>query len=161
MKLPQIFIIGDTHFNHEAMEKLCGRPKNHTELTIENWRRAVRPCDTTFHLGDVIFNRAGELKILLDSISGRKILVRGNHDTRSLHWYLSHGFDFACDSFTYGDLYFTHIPALSLPVGCSVNIHGHLHNTGHREHKAEIWHRLFCLENVGYRPVELTEFLKR
>ena len=163
VKPPKVWLITDTHFNHARMLELCGRPENFTQLILENWRKTVAPDDLVFHLGDVIFNRSSELKPMMESLPGKKILVKGNHDMQRSHWYMNRGFAFVCYGMEFRGVYFTHKPAKELPEGCKVNIHGHLHNTPHRdaEYEARPWHRLLALENENYTPVLLEEFLSR
>ena len=160
---PKVWLITDTHFNHAKMMELCGRPANFNELIVENWRKTVGDDDLVFHLGDVIFNRAAELKGIMEGLPGKKILVKGNHDNARSHWYMRRGFSFVCYGFEYAHAYFTHKPALALPEGCTVNVHGHLHNTTHRdaEYEPRPWHRLLSLENENYTPVLLESFLAR
>lgn len=160
---PKTWIITDTHFNHTKMIELCGRPENFTEVIIKNWQKTVGDEDTVIHLGDVIFNRAGELKDINASLPGRKILIRGNHDMERSHWYTRRGFSVVCFGMVYAHAYFTHKPAKILPEDCTVNIHGHLHNTSHRdaEYEQRPWHRLLALENENYAPVLLDSFLAR
>lgn len=162
MKPPRIFIIADTHFNHDKQLEF-GRPTNFTELIIKNWQKTVRECDTVFHLGDVIFSRPSELKDIMNRLPGRKILVRGNHDKEQIEWYMSRGFAFACDAFEYEDTVFTHVPLTQIPKYLNRNIHGHLHDDFHRigecpmsEHNV-----LFSLEQENYTPQEYDEFKGR
>ena len=165
------WIISDTHFNHKGISVWGGRPPDHKEQTIASMRSLIKPGDTLFHLGDVIFSKQGELTEILNSIHGTKILVRGNHDTQKNRWYLNHGFsavvnraEVSCD----GEKFLlTHIPVPVSEFGCcAVNIHGHLHNTAHRNHDLpKDWdpgytHLLFILEN-GYYPRQLGEFIQR
>lgn len=160
---PKVWLITDTHFNHARMLELCGRPVNFNELIIENWRRVVGSDDLVFHLGDVIFNRAGELKSIMAGLPGTKIMVKGNHDHAPSRWYMRRGFAFCCYGFEFRGCYFTHKPAKALPEGCKVNIHGHLHNSRHHdgEFAPQPWHRLLAIENEGYSPVLLDSFLAR
>jgi calcineurin-like phosphoesterase family protein len=160
-----IWLISDTHFYHDRIILYCNRPQNHTQLIIENWATAVKEDDITIHLGDVIFKQSSQIKNILDSIAGRKILVRGNHDNESLPWYMSHGFDFACDQFVYNNIIFTHAPISVLPVGIETNIHGHLHNAPFIKEKWDLksrpFNKLFAIELEDYKPVLLDTFVKK
>ncbi len=162
MKPPKIWLIADTHFNHDAMVRLCGRPQNQTELIIKNWKAAVSENDITIHLGDVIFNRPSELPQIMAQIPGRKNLILGNHDRNNSHWYMNRGFDFACESMVFRGIFYSHRPAQILPEGATLNIHGHLHNTNlHSDIPLHPWNKLFALEYTDYKPVLLEDFLKR
>ncbi len=158
----KIWLITDTHFNHDAMVKLSGRPENHTQLIIDNWRKAVKPEDLTIHLGDVIFSRASELTSILESIAGRKVLVMGNHD-RKPRWYMTHGFDFACYRFELGHSLFVHEPQFELPPNCERVIHGHLHNSNHHEYDEPIpsYNKLLAIEDTDYHPILLETFIEK
>lgn len=160
-----IYIISDTHLHHDNIIIYCNRPTNHTELILENWCNIVKEDDLIIHLGDVIFKRASELDNILHSLPGKKILVRGNHDRETLEWYMTHGFDFACDSFIFEDILFTHIPSAFLPANTKINIHGHLHNAPFIKEKWNLksrpFNRLFALENEEYKPVLLETFLNK
>jgi len=140
-----IYIISDTHFNHLKLETHCDRPEGFTELIVKRWNQTVKPTDVVFHLGDVAIGPKRYVKDLLSLLSGRKGLVRGNHDRdKSCGWWMENGFDFACDSFVYRNILFTHEPANAiiksngnrpydqleetLPSNCIINVHGHLHN---------------------------------
>lgn len=44
---------------------------------IENWNRTVKPNDTIYHLGDVMFSKNYSI---IDKLNGYKIFLMGNHD---------------------------------------------------------------------------------
>jgi calcineurin-like phosphoesterase family protein len=165
----KVYLISDTHFNHDKIATYCDRPTDFTELIIRNWRSTVRAEDTVIHLGDVMIGNRMVGAEQLRSLTGRKILVRGNHDRRhSNTWWMEHGFDFACDGMKFRNCWLTHEPSTSLADGCELNIHGHLHNIWHGflpEGQAKAvapkkpWHRLFAIEYTAYRPVEFDKFV--
>jgi calcineurin-like phosphoesterase family protein len=129
------YIITDTHFFHTRLEEYCNRPKNATELIIKNWKKTVTGNDLVIHLGDVIFKEERSLKEILDELPGRKILVLGNHDSKSFKFYNEHGFDFTCLKFDYKHfgirILFSHHPRkINYKTKSGkwyVNIHGHMH----------------------------------
>jgi len=154
-----IWLITDTHFNHNAMIPYCGRPENYTELILENWSKVVQEGDVTIHLGDVIFSKSGTLLQLLSRVKGTKILVRGNHDKEKDNWYMTHGFDFTCDELVKKDVLFSHIPKPKRD-GIRLNVHGHFHNTDHRSVEPEIsayydpeYHKLLAIESKCSKSV--------
>lgn len=79
------FYIGDPHFGHRNIIKYDHRPFNTvTEMDstlINNWNSVVGVDDTVYILGDVSWyddpHRNNEI---LNTLNGRKILIRGNHD---------------------------------------------------------------------------------
>ena len=166
MRQAKTWVISDTHFNHAGIVEGGFRPADHGERTLKALQQLVQPADTLIHLGDVIFSRTSELKAMLDTVAGRKLLVRGNHD-RKLRWYQRNGFDAAVDALVIDRILFTHKPQRDLPDWIDINIHGHLHQNTHRTEEVEgVWwdnggrHRLFTLEGL-FAPVELNDFLAR
>lgn len=174
-----VYITADSHFNHANIKTYCQRPDNFTELIVRNWRHTIQPTDIVIHLGDVFIGPSKGWEEIYPHLTGRKILVRGNHDrNHSCTWWMEHGFDFACDSLMFRHAWLTHEPAASLPEGAEWNIHGHLHNIWHGFHReakegspeAETWatqrlknpwQRLFAIEYTNYHPVELNKFLSK
>lgn len=167
-----IYLISDTHFNHQNIATYCQRPTDFTELIIKRWNETVKPEDTVIHLGDV---QIGKKSLwIMPALPGRKILVRGNHDRQqSCSWWMEHGFDFACDGMRFRNCWLTHEPSTLLADGTELNIHGHLHNIwdGFRnpeDKRADAfqlrrlknhWQRLFAIEYTDYRPVEFNKFV--
>lgn len=156
------WLISDTHLYHDKCCNYCGRPADFTQQVIRNLKRMCAPQDTLIHLGDVIFYNYANLGDILNGIPGRKILTMGNHDKRNASWYMNHGFAFAAAAIVMDDIIFSHKPIKDFPTGVVYNVHGHLHNTGHRPQ--ERWwdpggmHRLFVLEH-HYKPIELSKFM--
>lgn len=157
----KIWLIADTHFNHDKMQTYCQRPENFTRQIWSHWHDMVKPNDTIIHLGDVGIGNWRNFGI--EELPGRKILIRGNHDrAHSNTWWMEHGFHFACDGLVFRHQWLTHEPSTSLASGCEFNIHGHLHNfdvTHHPEYKSKPFHRLLAVEYTDYRPVEFDKFL--
>ena len=52
------------------------------KLLIERWNETVTDDDTIYCLGDFSFYKAAKTESILRQLSGRKILIKGNHD----HW---------------------------------------------------------------------------
>lgn len=174
----KIFLIADTHLNHARIATYCDRPENFTEMILKRWNERVRPEDTVIHLGDVAIGPRQLIDPQINLLNGNKILIRGNHDHHSsLSRWMDHGFQFACDSMVFNGCWLTHYPANSMPQGCNLNIHGHLHNVWHGFHpnasvdtkdeewmrmKKELkhpWQRLFAIEYTNYYPIEFNEFV--
>jgi calcineurin-like phosphoesterase family protein len=170
----KFYLISDTHFNHGKIATYCDRPENVTEILARNWSNTVQSTDTVIHLGDVFIGRSEGWDHIRARLTGRKILIRGNHDRqRSLSWWMSHGFDFACDSMIFRSCWLTHEPAGSLPSGCELNLHGHLHNIWHgfapnagaekdateQRRLHNTWQRLFSVEYTNYMPIEFDKFV--
>lgn len=165
------YLITDTHYNHGKIKTYCQRPDNFTELIIKNWQNTVTEEDLVIHLGDVIIGKRQDLKMIMDQLPGKKVLVMGNHDEdKSPTWFMSNGFDFACKAMAYRGCWLTHRPSGELPAGCTINIHGHLHNfmektpdervkANHGVYVPKPYHRLLAIEYTDYKPVEFDKFV--
>jgi len=150
------WVVTDTHFNHDAIIKACGRPTNADELIIGAMKKWCAAQDWIIHLGDVIFYQYPKIAEILVQIPCRKILVLGNHDKKSKNWYMNNGFHFACHSFTWENVLFTHKPVVQFPDDIDYNIHGHWHNNGVEENPPSFWstktHFKLAMEDVNYQP---------
>lgn len=173
----KIYIIADTHFNHDEIATYCQRPADFTQQIIKNCRHTLQPTDHVFHLGDVFIGKYQGWDEIRTQLPGTWHLVRGNHDKKhSPTWWLDHGFASVCDSMIFRGAWLTHHPARFLPQGCDINIHGHLHNIWHGFHRNapsnspenqtwarkrlhNPWQRLFAIEYTNYRPVEFEKFV--
>lgn len=154
---PLVWLVADTHFFHhtKTFTAACHRPPDCDERMMANLRRLVAPQDMLLHLGDVIFYNMGALKPSLDSVPGRKILVRGNHDRKSTHWYLHNGFSFVCDALELKGVLFTHEPRRVVPDHVLGNAHGHWHNLEPLPDWHGPRHYLVAMERTNYHPVNL------
>ncbi len=88
------FFTADTHFHHESVIRMCGRPfgsvSDMNRTLIELWNARVRPGDTVWHLGDFALGaKPSQVSAIFQQLNGRKLLVKGNHDheaTLELPW---------------------------------------------------------------------------
>jgi len=166
-----LWIVSDTHFNHDAIIKYCHRPLDHEEL---QWKALhLLPRDSILlHLGDVSMGNDEKTHESLNSFSvaKKRWLIRGNHDTKSNEWYMKHGWDFVADTismrFMGHKIVFSHRP---IPVkDDEINIHGHLHNLDRDILKSypdeyvptDDRHILISPELNNYQPVKLATLLK-
>lgn len=169
-----IWVITDTHLGHDRMIELCGRPPHHTGLILDNLSKTLVPGDILIHLGDICiggdeaFHR--ELAFYIPKNVFR-ILIKGNHDSKSTNWYLNHGWNLVSDKldFSYNGkrILFSHMPERKQRTGglVDINIHGHFHNNVHRM-EGEIksfydsnFHKLLAIEDTDYKPVTLDSLL--
>lgn len=155
------YLSSDTHFSHELMKKY--RPDNYEEKIWKGFQR-LRSDDILIHLGDVCIGKDAENhKRYIEPLPCKKILVRGNHDSKSNNWYLNHGWTFVCEAFEMkfnGKMIrFTHKPSHLVHV--DLNIHGHLHEGNHHiECYTTACHKLISLERMGYNPISLNSIIK-
>ena len=82
-----IFVLSDTHLSESVskpMDVFGYRWKNWTEKLTENWKKTVNENDTVIIPGDVSWgmsmDEARDDLMLLDSLPGKKIIGKGNHD---------------------------------------------------------------------------------
>ena len=78
----------DTHFGHENIIRFCNRPfRNAEEMNAElirRWRETVPEDGIIFHLGDFAHGGSRLWNDILSALPGRKYLILGNHDMKSL-----------------------------------------------------------------------------
>ena len=83
-----IWFTSDTHFGHENIIRYCNRPfRNAEEMNAElirRWRATVPEDGTVFHLGDFAHGGSRLWNDILSALPGRKYLILGNHDMKSL-----------------------------------------------------------------------------
>lgn len=167
--MKKVFIHTDTHLGHRMLIDKGYRSADYEERIYRHLKQ-LQLDDVLIHLGDVCLGaEAGNHKIFHSYAKCQtKILVRGNHDHKSNAWYLEHGWTFVCESFSdkyFGKrIIFSHVP-IPQTNDFDLNIHGHLHDNGHRLadlEKAGVnfsynseWHRLLAIEYTNYGQVSL------
>lgn len=167
-----IYIITDTHFGHQNLVERGAR-EDGFEAEILLGLQKFEEGDIVIHLGDVCFGRDQYWNDLVTKKLARNgalgWLIRGNHDQKSIPWYLQAGWDFAGDMFLLEykgkKIVFTHKP-IKKEDWWDINIHGHFHNSTHRLNDPELGelitphHKLIAIENTDYKPVTLDSCLK-
>lgn len=83
-----VFFTSDTHFGHGKILEYCHRPFGNIdkmdEKLIKNWNAVVGENDIVFHLGDFCFGNIEKWKSVLKRLNGKKFLVIGNHDMKTI-----------------------------------------------------------------------------
>lgn len=86
-----IFFSSDQHFGHANIIKHCQRPfaslEEMHDFLIRSWNARVRPEDTVYVVGDFSLVRSARIpavSAILSALPGRKVLIRGNHDSEEL-----------------------------------------------------------------------------
>lgn len=175
-----IYFIADTHFYHNNIIKYCNRPFKDVlemnETIINNWNNTVIDNDTIYHLGDVALCSNELLAPIINRLNGKKILIRGNHDTRSVVAFEKMGFTVLRNAPISIDKYkliLSHIPLpdTMIPNGY-INIHGHIHNKplneskhkgGKVEYKKELYtpnkHICVSVDVINFTPISLEKIL--
>ena len=76
----------DNHWGHDKIIGYTGRPFGSVyemnKTMIDRWNECVDKDDTVVHLGDFCFPEKLNIDLLLASLNGHIILVKGNHDKK-------------------------------------------------------------------------------
>jgi calcineurin-like phosphoesterase family protein len=163
-----LWFISDTHFGHANLLKFMhnetGLPLRNFDsveemdaLIIDNWNAKVRPNDHIYHLGDVAMHKQAFNRVM-PLLSGKKRLVRGNHDIFKTRHYMKF-FEEIHGTRRFANLVFSHIPLHPMSIGARVaaNIHGHCHG----QHSPKGKYLDISCELTGYSPVSLDELVER
>lgn len=156
------WLITDMHLGHHNIRDYCDRPIDFEKQILANLQSYITSQDVLINLGDTCMSRnAYWHDQIQQSCAGKIWMIRGNHDAKSLSWYLDHGCDFVADSITmeiFGKkIIFTHSPLTFVPEEF-INIHGHLHNNEEAKTSLTLRHRLVQIEHT-YSPINLRKFL--
>ena len=114
--MPNTYLTSDEHYGHRRIPELAERPFGDIEgmnaALVDGHNAVVKDSDDlTFHLGDFFFGARGEGQMaeVLRSLTGRHVLVAGNHDrcsvTATNGWehqrqYIEAGFEAVVDAAT-------------------------------------------------------------
>lgn len=179
-----IFYIADWHYNHPNILSYDNRPFKTVEemdaALVERWNATVTSADTVYVLGDMFWGGETKAVPVLDSLNGKKILIKGNHD-RCKNTEFRKRFDQISGylEITDGD---RHVVLSHYPMPCFKNhfhgwyhLYGHVHNSfeaNMMEHDRMLLEDLYCRKcnmfNVGammpwmdYTPRTLDEIERR
>ena len=163
-----IYFTSDLHLNHKAAIHMNGRSfaniDEMNETLIANINSRVSEEDTLYLLGDVAY-RGGVDKAnqLISRINGRKILISGNHDHKSLDPGLFESIHDFLEIHVDGiNISLMHYPMVSWPKKGygSLHLHGHQHNSADYNYKQRICGILrydVGVDANNYYPVSLEE----
>lgn len=173
-----IWIISDTHFNHENIIKYCNRPfKNAEEMNwamVDKWNSVVKTQDKVYHLGDVYMGGGFSREYtenLLSKLNGHKRLILGNHDNGKDQLLQKHfeKIDVWRMFKEYG-LLLTHVPVhesalrrvesskgnngeIQIEEWNLKNIFGHIHTNPAPKGP----YKCVCVEQINYTPVNIED----
>lgn len=164
--MANVFLTSDSHFGHANIltflrtdgKPLRVFPNVHAmdEHMIERWNSVVGPKDKVYHLGDVCM-RWQSLPRVMPRLNGRKVLLKGNHDTAELKKYLPWFYDIRAYHRLDKRFLLSHIPLhVSQLARFPVNIHGHLHEKEVCQWPggpADERYYSVCVERTNYTPV--------
>lgn len=167
----KVWVYSDPHFFHANICKFTrsnGEPLRPwddavemSEWMIKEYNDRVDDGDRVYILGDLAMNRKG-LDRSISRLKGRKVLVKGNHDTDKNSYYSQFFDDVRAYAFRDGVI-MSHIPIH--PESLSrwrLNLHGHLHNNVVLlpNKRPDTRYRCACVEHTGYVPVLFEEITK-
>lgn len=169
--MSHIYLISDTHFNHKNIIAYENRPfQSVAEMNsalIHNWNQIIHPDDTVIHLGDVGLGSETMLKIIVPALNGHKILIMGNHDTKSKSFYHDCGFEEAVHTkmLTYHGycIYLSHRPESRPGDGQKYDLHfyGHIHDKFADTMPTVARNgACLCVERWDYKPVDIDEVIE-
>lgn len=170
--MPRYWIVTDTHFGHEEMMEYCSRPKDFENIILHNIKKCWQPQDILIHLGDICIGNDKKWLSKLNlfkSISKKIWLIKGNHDSKSVGFYMDRLFDFVGESISINrfgkKILLSHSPQKD--TGYDINIHGHFHNSDHRRHEPELVaikndkQFLVAMEYNSYMPYNLKTIVEK
>jgi len=157
----KIFVVADTHFNHENIIKYCERPfinaQEMNEILIKNWNKVISKNDIVFHLGDYGFGSKEDLQKIFNRLNGKKYLIMGNHDLRvGKKYYQELGFkEVYKKQYEFDKYILTHRP---IEVSKNkINVYGHIHNKPVETKYDDDSHICVSLDKTNFKPIYLTE----
>jgi calcineurin-like phosphoesterase family protein len=168
--MSDIWLISDTHFNHELILtfKQGGLPVREfdsvdqmNERMLDNWNETVKPNDTVIHCGDVLFgeNKVDWLEANFAKLPGKKRLVLGNHDNVK---FLAPFFKDIQLWINLPGIIATHTPLHASTLaetrrwgddGPGINVHGHIHSNPSPEGP----YKCVCVEQINFTPIHIDE----
>ncbi|WP_185982580.1 metallophosphoesterase [Aureimonas mangrovi] len=164
MSKSKTFFVSDTHFGHERIIELSGRP--YADVHEMNaamtacWNSVVRPEDTVWHLGDFAYRSKNGPETYFHKLHGIKHLIVGNHDgepTRNLPWAsVQQMAEISVDS---QRIFLCHYPVLEWPGyhRGAVHLFGHVHGS-----RPGMPNSLDVgVDAVGFVPIQMPEIMRR
>lgn len=168
-----IWFTSDLHFNHNNILKYepISRPfetvEEMNETLIKNWNDRVKPEDTIYVLGDLCMGKDTDIPAILERLTGRIVLIRGNHDqSKRRKIYEKHGIEIRDISYLpYKGRFFVmcHFPIASEEFMEMVRkdnsevimLYGHIHSNAPKGYKDGTFH--VGVDTNDLRPVSIEE----
>jgi calcineurin-like phosphoesterase family protein len=161
------WLISDTHFGHANIltfkkynGELLRNFKNVDEMDwtmVSNWNKVVAPEDKVYHLGDLSICKWARLDTILSCLNGKKVLIRGNHDTLKLSQYSKYFYDVrGCH--VLDNILLAHIPVHPDCLGrFRGQVHGHLHCNLIGQPVPDKRYLNVSVEQINYTPINWEE----
>lgn len=154
------FFIADTHFSEENIMKYENRPfasvEDMDEQMIERWNARVCEEDLIYVLGD--FGATGREQEYLSRLSGKKYLVKGNHDVEENEYYRKAGFQevYDCPILLESFWILSHEPLYVNENMPYANLFGHVHNSPLFKDFSK-QHYCVSVERTEFAPISFEE----
>ena len=120
--------IGCPHLGHRNIatyRKFVNSCEDNTAFIKQCWMDEVRKKDVVYVMGDAAFNK--ESLDLIGELPGRKILIKGNHDTFVTTAQQSEVFEEIHGMIKYKGIWVTHCPIHPDELWNKPNVHAHVH----------------------------------
>lgn len=116
-------------------------------------------------MGDFCLSCDYAIENIFNKLNGKKFLIRGNHDRKSVKYYEELGFKVIINAPIVLEEYklmLSHVPLPDAKIKDGyINLHGHIHNknlnANYSKGYSEKWHINLSVEVNNYRPVSLEE----
>lgn len=129
--MSNVWFCSDLHIGHKNIGKFrspMGDNWKDEEANRETVKQAflnvVHKKDVVYCLGDIAFTM--EAIDFFKELPGKKILIRGNHDTCNTSAYLK-AFEEVYGLWKYKEFWLSHAPVHTAELRGKVNLHGHVH----------------------------------
>ena len=154
-----VYVIGDLHIGELSLIKKARQQfescEAHNSYLIFQWNKIVKSDDDVVYVLGDIGRDMQMIKLVFAELRGYKIMIAGNHDTKSKAFY-----EEIFDEVYWHPLYLTdrlllsHVPRI-IEDG-NINVHGHTHWINVDDNK----HFNVSCEVVDFKPQPLTKFEK-
>jgi calcineurin-like phosphoesterase family protein len=124
-----IHFCADPHLAHRNIHKFRSFVKDSDDNTAQFVAEASKKLhkrSITYFLGDVAFDEASLLVVA--SLPGRKILIKGNHDDKVTTKAQAEVFEAIEGMLKYKQYWLTHAPIHPAELRGKINLHGHVHS---------------------------------
>lgn len=169
-----IFFASDHHMGHEGpynkflrddgrfLRYEFANSEEADEEMIKRHNAVVSHNDRVYFVGDFCFSKHHIHKA--GRMNGRKVLIKGNHDTLDLNEYIPY-FDDIRGVHQFDGMVITHIPVHEESLGrWGFNVHGHLHANrvmmSGRSKNIDKRYFNVSVEQINYTPIPLEEIKK-
>lgn len=162
------YYISDLHIGHENVICFDDRPfKDIDEMfneLVTRWNNVVTDKDTVYILGDFIWYKENMWEDVVKQFNGHKVLVKGNHDVKSMSSGTRKLFDNVVDYCETTDngrrVIMSHYPILFYRADYNPNVYmlyGHVHNTKEMDYLQQF--RKILVDNIMTTSSPLAQIL--